>query len=675
MEKTVRFRVNSGVAAVILNNPPLNIITHDMRCQLQVIFKKISKNASVKCVVIFAEGADFSAGADIAEYAQKPQNPTLGDICNQIENCQHPVVACLQGRVLGGGLEIALAAHARVAVENVELGLPEIELGLLPGAGGTQRLPRLVGAELALQMMLSGKTITQEKARSSGLIQGAIDGHLVTGGVTFARAVADRDEPLTPTSKNRTRFADMDQYLAAVKTARGRVNGPAQMAHRKIVECIEAAPLLPFETGLVFETTAFGDCRTSSVSQALRHMFFASRASGHDFDLPDSVTPVVVGGSTRAISFAAAVLRGGYPLRLLVETDAQVGSAKGSLQRYFESLVSAGKMTQDAAQTAVSRVKLDTSGAAFAEGDLWIIAEENPSEPVMDWVDDVMDALPENVAVATMLPILDGAPAVDHAASVLFDAEPHKARVAQIMPADGTVGDAENRMARVLSDIGVSSVQTKLQNISLRDRINAAYFLAADTLLRKGVKCAAIDAAMTQFGMPFGPCLTMDRFGLAQVLKWRREVFPEALVSVAADLNNKGCSGAADGIGFYNHDATPLRVSDEVTDTLQQIGDGRDVVLNPATLQRLCVGAMAAEGARLVDRGIVKRPADIDAVMVRSGAFPRHKGGPMKAADIMGLLPLRTLLSKIDGPQDLWQVNALWDQAVKTADGFSLFND
>lgn len=497
MARAVRFRVSDGVAAVTLNNPPLNIVTHAMRSRLQTVFAKIEGNASVRAVVLLADGADFCAGADIKEYQAGAQSPTLGDICDMIENCKCPVVVGLQGRVLGGGLELALAAHMRVATQDVTMGLPEVDLGLLPGAGGTQRLPRIVGAKLALDMAVDGAVIGSDEAKASGLITGHIEGDVASGAIVTARKLIEDETPPVKTRMLRGGFDNMAGYTAAVTQAKTAATAPQDFAKRKIIDCIEAAPLLPFDAGQTFEQTAFEDCRTSHYSKALRHVFFAERA--------------------------------------VAKSNAGLGA------------------------------------------------------------------------------------------------------------------------------------------MAIAERVSAAYFLAADTLVRKGVPVPSVDGAMRSFGFKYGPLRMMDHIGLQKVLIARKRHFPDALLSVAADLVNKGAEGQMSGDGFYIYEAK-LAVNPEVAETVSQVGDGREVRLAPVTIQRLCIGAMAAMGERLVQSGDVPSPQYIDIAMIQEEGYPRYQGGPMTSADLIGLLPLKTFLAKISGPDYLWSTGALWDEALKTADGFGAFN-
>ncbi len=673
MAKIVRFRVNDGIAAVTLDNPPYNIITAEMREQLQVVFNKINTNERVRAVVLLATGPNFSVGGDIAEYASPLSQPTLSDVCRQIENCKHPVVAGLQGNVLGGGLELALAAHHRLAGPNLKMGLPEIELGLLPAAGGTQRLPRIVGADLALDMMLENKSLNVEQARNAGLVDGIIDGHLFTGAVTLAKKLADDGGTPVPTHQKRIGFQDMAAYNSATEAAKSQYKSLHHFAHRKIIDCVEAAPLLPMEAGLILEATHFEDCRASTISQALRHMFFADRRPTHDFPRTDDSLPTIFGGGAAAISLAVAQLLSGQPARVVVETDPQVATITGATARFFDEMVDAARLSRDDRETLLSRLTVTVEANDFPAAKLWVIAETDPTPPVLDWVREIYTNCPKDVAVVSFLPIGTAQGPEDSTVSVHLNALPHSAQLAQIMTTSLTTQNAEGRANALLRSIGLSTVKTQLQTRSIIDRLNSAYFLAADILVRKGVDFVEIDRAMRRFGFRKGPFQLMDEIGLNAVLKIRKDCHPNAVLTVAADLVNKGSDGIDAGEGFYNYANTKPVVNMEVYETAAQLGASKQIQLTQATLQRLCISAMAVEGEKMLSEGVIHRPSDLDHVMVVAG-YPRFRGGPMKSADLMGLLPLKTLMSKIDEPSGVWRSGALWDQAIKTADGFDVFN-
>lgn len=277
MARMVRFRVLDRIAIITLDAPPVNALSHILRAGLWDVFRRVANNDDIDAAVLMASGGMFSAGGDIVEFDGPFGQPSLGQLCTLIENTEKPVVAALHGQALGGGAELALAAHYRVAAPKTRIGLPEVVLGLVPSAGGTQRLPRLIGVDLALQMLLSTNSVEPDVGRKIGLIDGIIEGDLMSGALAYAKAVLAQGKGARPTRENRAQFLDGRSYWASIAQARASLKDNPQHAPDRIVDCVEAAALLPFESGLAFEEDAFARCRSHPQSVAFRHVFQAER--------------------------------------------------------------------------------------------------------------------------------------------------------------------------------------------------------------------------------------------------------------------------------------------------------------------------------------------------------------------------------------------------------------
>lgn len=277
MARLVRFRVLDGVAVITLDAPPVNALSAPMRAGMWNVLGRVNDNPEIKAAVLMASGNMFSAGGDIREYSKAPIKPSLAQLCERIEKCSKPVVIAVHGKALGGGAELMLAAHYRLATPDARIGLPEVALGLIPGAGGTQRLPRLIGAERSLQMMISTNAIDAGTAHRSGLIDGVIDGNLGSGAIAYAQNVLKRGHGPRRTCDNRNHFSDGRGFAAAISKARAALDGNPLHAPERVLECVEAAALLPFEAGLAFEEDAFARCLDHPQSAALCHVFMAER--------------------------------------------------------------------------------------------------------------------------------------------------------------------------------------------------------------------------------------------------------------------------------------------------------------------------------------------------------------------------------------------------------------
>lgn len=317
MGKLVRFRVLDGIAVVTLDQPPVNALSDQVRAGLWEVFDRINSNDDIKAAVLTAAGAMFSAGADIREIGADPAGPALAQLCNKIESCRKPVVVAINGRALGGGAELALAGHYRLAAPDGRIGLPEVTLGLVPWAGGTQRLPRLVGPELALRLIISAQSVDAGASRRIGLLDGVVDGDLASGAITFAQTLVAQGKGPRPTRARRDMLADGRAYQAAVAKARSALAGNPLFAPHLAVDCIEAAALLPFDAGMAFEADAFGRSLAHMQSVALRHVFVAERKVDRALIARDGAAfnPVAPMGKAAVARLRAAMLAAANHLR------------------------------------------------------------------------------------------------------------------------------------------------------------------------------------------------------------------------------------------------------------------------------------------------------------------------------------------------------------------------
>ncbi|SMX38134.1 enoyl-CoA hydratase/isomerase family protein [Octadecabacter ascidiaceicola] len=438
MARLVRFRVIDGIAVVTLDAAPVNALSAPMRAGLWEVFSRIDSNPDIKAAVLMAAGRMFSAGADIREFSDPVADPSLPQLCNHIEACTKPVVAAFHGQTLGGGAELVLAAHYRLASPDARFGLPEISLGLVPGAGGTQRLPRLIGAERALQLLITTKSIEAGIAHRTGLVDGIVQGDLGSGAIAFAQNLIESGKGPRPTRDNRKHFLDARAHAAAIAKARASLDGSPLHAPERAVDCVEVAALLPFDAGLAFEDDAFARCMEHPQSIALRHVFMAER-------------------------------------------------------------------------------KIDSA----------------------------------------------------------------------------LIEKAENNF-RPVAPMG-KSVATRLRKTVVK---------AAEHLVENGENEADIDGAMVAYGFRKGP------------------------------------SG------------------------------GRTKTERNSEIERKMIAALVVEGAACVDEGAVQRPSDVDALAVHAISFPRRMGGPMRAAQSMGLIGLRKDMRVWAQDSEIWTVPNLLDEAIKDARGF-----
>lgn len=329
MARLVRFRVLDGIAVVTLDAPPVNALSAAMRAGLWEVFQRVDSNEDIKGAVLMAAGPMFSGGADIREFGGTAKQPSLPQLCDRIEATTKPVVAATHGQALGGGAEVLLAAHYRLAMPDARIGLPEIALGLVPGAGGTQRLPRLIGAERALQMMISTNSIDAGSAHRAGLIDGIVQGDLGSGAIAFAQNLIAKGQGPRRTRDIRKHLTDGRAYQAAVAKAREALKASPLHAPERLLECVEAAALLPFETGLAFEADAFARCLDHPQSRALRHVFMAERKIDDALIVRDgaSFQPVAPMGKAAALRLRKALRSGADALVEMGVPEADIDGA------------------------------------------------------------------------------------------------------------------------------------------------------------------------------------------------------------------------------------------------------------------------------------------------------------------------------------------------------------
>lgn len=684
--RAVRLSRRGALAVITIDNPPVNALSHPVRAGLMAALAAAEAEPSVLSVLIRAAGRTFAAGGDIREFETGRRSPLLSDVCARVAESRKPVAVHLHGAALGGGLELALAAGLRTAAPGTRLGLPEVGLGLCPGAGGTQRLPRLVGAAAALDLMLGGETVTAERALSMGLIDAvateaeaeALCAALGEGGLP-ARAARD---------SNAT-------YLAAVASARaGLRSGPARRlpAPRRIIDCVEAAILLPPAAARVMEETAFSDLIDTPESRALRHMFLAERRAGHH-PRTDGITTsaparvAVAGGGAAGADLAAAFLGAWMTVSLGAEDADALASGLARIAAGEEMAVEAGRMTPEARDAEWARLSGGIGLQGFATADAGVLVGPRAAEAAR--------------AAAQALP----AGAVLVLADVAGDLPRHAA-------ASGRGGDvigltlsrptgqgpqgAEGALAEVLAPPGASAqavatgvalalavkARAVVTRVPLAETIAAAVERGAAAIVDLGAQPYAVDRALLAWGLPEAPFAARDRMNRAT------DAYPApaaVMRQVAEALDRRGRTGFAAGAGLYLYDAaTGTGTEDQELASILSAARavaGRPVrparTITGEAVTRLVLAVMANEGARLCRTQAIARPSDFDVAAVLGTGFPRWLGGPMQAADEAGLLGLRNLLARAADEMAAGELSPdpLWDDLIRNGRRFADLNE
>ncbi|MDZ4096636.1 MAG: enoyl-CoA hydratase-related protein [Paracoccaceae bacterium] len=494
-QHVVRQVRHGAVLELVIDAPPVNALGHAVRAALAGAIAQAEADGTVKAVVIRAAGRTFPAGADIAEFGQPPRAPLLPDLCNQIEACTKPVIAAIHGTALGGGLELALAAQVRVARADARLGLPEVLLGILPGAGGTQRVPRLIGAEQALRLMLTGRPIAAAEALALGLVDLVVEDGLEAAALSMAEAVIGTS--LLPTCARNEGMRDAPAYQAAVAAARVAQHASRLPAPMRIVECVEAAQLLPFDQGLAFERAAFQDLVASPEAQGLRHAFFAERAAAK---MPEArATPrahqvlCVVGAAGSGV--ALALMQAGYDVTLIEADRAALVGALEEIAAAQEVSVQAGRLSEPAREADWARLQPALGNEALGEADLVLVAD----------AEAMLASVVQAARSGAVLVALTGFDAVGHegprAADLLgLDLDVPGGRIAEVIVGPATAPDAVATVLTVVRKLGRISLRTVAPG-GVGARVAAAGRAAAAHLVARGLPEDEVAGALARFGM------------------------------------------------------------------------------------------------------------------------------------------------------------------------------
>ncbi len=642
---------DGDVAVFTFDNPPVNALAHPVRAALLAAIEALDADPAVRAIVLLGAGRNFVAGADIREFDGPPLEPLLTGVLSRLESCGKPVVAALHGATLGGGAETALACHYRCAAGDLQLGFPEVTLGLLPGAGGTVRLPRLAGWQAAFELMASGKPIGIDPAIELGIVDRRMDGDLRAGAIGWARELAASRAPLRRVSElpvPPSRPAQFEEYLRILPQSARRLPAPP-----RIVEALAATAMLPVEAALARARALFLECLASTESRALRHLFFAERAAAPDPELARPVNQAaVLGAGTMGSGIAISLATGGIPVTLI---DAKQEALEGGLAR-----------ARAAIDASERKGRLDADAAAAARGRL----QGSLTLASAGGVDLVIEAVSENLAVkrevfgrlgqlcrpgavlATNTSTLDVdaiADASGRPADVVgmhFFSPANVMRLIEVVRGHGSSREALATAHAVTRRIGKIAIPVGNAFGFVGNRMLYAYGREKELMMLEGAKPEAVDKALQDFGMAMGPNAVGDLAGLDigfQVRKeWKDKPDDPRFYRVSDRLAELGRFGQKTGRGFYRYDQPGgERTPDpEVIDLIRAEAEKLKVKqrsIEPGEVVSRCILALINEGACILEEGIAASPADIDVIWCNGYGFPRYRGGPMFYADTLGL--------------------------------------
>ncbi len=673
----VTTRRRGTVCVIVIDNPPVNAASHAVRSGVLRALLAAEADMEIVAIVILCEGRTFVAGADIREFGKPPGEPSLPALCQRIEACTKPVIAAIHGTALGGGCEIALACHGRIADAGAKLGLPEVKLGLIPGAGGTQRLPRLIGMAAAIEMVATGRMMGAAEALERGLIDAIATGDLANDATSFAERLAggktgaqgDAAQPL-PLSLRRTGALPVPAFnemaiAAQVEQIERKARG--QLSPGAGARTVLAAATLDLAAGLAHERAAFASLMASEQSAALRHVFFAERAAARvpalEGATPRPVAIVgVAGAGTMGAGIAVALAEAGYRVIVAERTEDAAAAGRRRIAALHQRGVETGRITQEVAAARMAATDVGHDLTAFAPCDLVIEAVFDDLAVKQELFAALSGIVRPEAVLATNTSYLDPnliGGAASHPERVVglhFFSPANVMRLVEIVATSQTAPDVLATAFVVSKRLGKLAVLAGSCDGFIGNRIFSSYRKQCEYMLEDGALPHEIDAAMEAFGLPMGPFAVFDLAGLDIAWARRKRLAAtrdpaERYVRIADQLCELGRFGQKSGAGWYVYENGKRRPDAGVTTIIE--AEARRSGIQRRSIEALeirtrIIAAMVNEGARILGEGMAQRASDIDLVFINGYGWPAWRGGPMFQADRMGL---GTILAEVERMQ------------------------
>jgi 3-hydroxyacyl-CoA dehydrogenase len=664
---TAEYQVHGAVAVITLNNPPVNGLGHATRSAVVNGMKQALADDAVKAIVITGAGKAFSGGADIKEFNSPKAlaEPNLHTVINVVEGSAKPVIAAIHSVCMGGGLELALGCHYRVTSPGAQIALPEVKLGILPGAGGTQRLPRVLGLEAALNMIVSGSTVMSEKLAGTALFNEIIEGDLMQGALAFAAKVADA-RPLPKVRDIKINYPNYEAFLQFSRNTVKAMSGPFP-APLQCVEAVAAAVTMKFDDGIAFERKLFVDLVQSTESKALRHAFFGERAASKLPDVPED-TPVrpiksaaVIGAGTMGGGIAMNFANAGIPVKILEMKQEALDKGLATIRKNYENTLKKGKLTQEKFDQRVGLITGTLSYEEIGQADIVVEAvfeDMGVKETVFKKLDEVMKQgaiLASNTSTLDVNKIADFTKRPQDVVGTHFFSPANVMKLLEIVRGAKTGKDVLATTLALSKKIKKTGVVSGVCDGFIGNRMIEQYSRQAGFLLEEGCLPEQVDKAIEKFGFAMGPFRMGDLAGndIGWYIRKRRYVEkPEVTYSKTADLLcEMGRYGQKTGAGWYDYKAGDRKaypsqvVNDMIIKHSADLGVERRKVSDQEIVERL-VFALVNEAAYILEEGIATRASDIDMVYLTGYGFPVFRGGPMFYADTVGLISVVMAMDK-----------------------------
>ena len=701
MSDLIQLTKDNDIAIITVNNPPVNALSPGVPEGIQDAIEKIDKDPSVKAAVLIGGGKTFIAGADIAEFGKITSGKRQGGvglvpILARMEDCTKPVVVAIHGQAFGGGLETAMAGHYRVAAPSAVVGQPEVNLGLIPGAAGTQRLPRLAGVAKALEMCTDGKPIKAKDALAAGIVDKLIEGDLLAGAVAFAREVAGR--PIPKTRERNEKLGTPEQnapiFAAARDAARKKARG--LMAPMAAIDAVEAATKLPFDQGVEFERKLFTECLFSDQSKALIHVFFGERQVAKIPDVPKDTptipvnTAAVIGAGTMGGGIAMNFANAGIPV-LLKETDqAALDRGMNTIRKNYENTMKKGRLTQQQVDERMNLIKPTLTYDGFESVDMVIEAVFEGMTLKKQIFGDLDKICKKGAILASntsTLSIDEIASATSRPEAVIgthFFSPANVMRLLELVRGKATSKSVIATCMQLAKKLGKVGVLVGNCRGFVGNRMFGPYRREAQFMMEEGSTVEAIDKAMYDYGMAMGPLAVGDLAGLDVGWRIRKEFKhlekPGERQPLAEDkLCEMGRYGQKTGAGWYKYDENRRAIPDpeveaNVRKWAAEAGIKQHAISKEEIVDRL-IYALVNEGARILEEGFALRAVDIDIIYLTGYGFPAHRGGPTWYADTVGLKKVYERIQEFHKEHgDIWAPAPLLKRLAEEGKGFADFD-
>ena len=695
----VKYKILDEIALIEISNPPVNAISGDVRIGLLDTINKLAENDLIKAIVITAPERTFLAGADIKEFGRNIDAPVLGEICDIIENLDKIIVASLHGTPLGGGLEVAMSAHYRIAAPKTKVGLPEVLLGILPGAGGTQRLPRLCGVSMALDMMLTGKHVNVEDAFKNGIIDEiAPDGNTVENGIEYAKKLIDKGFAVRPTSKKIDKINNREEINKVIQKIKLDTLSKSKnlFSPHAIIKSVEQGLDLDFASSIQNERKLFKECIESPQRQGLIHSFFSERANTKVPELEKGNAKElnkigVIGGGTMGTGISMAAMNAGLSVIMIEQDKASIDKALGKINATYDRNVKLGRISIEQKNQIMSLFSAVTDMGMLSDRDLVIEAVFEEMEVKKEVFIKLNKICNENCILASNTSYLN----VNEIASVVNDpsrviglhffSPANIMKLLEIVVADKTSNDTVATAFSLAKKMKKVPVRSGVCDGFIGNRILSKYLIGTYHMVEDGASPFHVDRVLRDFGCAMGVFQVIDLAGgdIGWATRKRKAPFrhkDDRYVEIADRVCENGWFGQKTSKGYYLYgdNIKPLTPNPEIdaicNSERQRVGIKVKTFSDQEILDRY-VAAMVYEGAKILQEKIAVRPSDIDVVYTNGYGFPRWRGGPMKYADMVGLDKILSNIKKFSEEDcRFWSPPELLIELVKNNKNFDSLN-